>query len=275
MTQTGVTAITPDDAESCLAALLFDYVIPVWGADNVPSSIVCPSLDIDTLKSDNYPFIFAARESINSAKRILGVKELTDDQTKNLACTHMARRLYHLAENKDIRVCAAFQEPFMYSTYYGSGESSVIQIAIDGLRLPDTKELTWEQVLEIRKDKNFHKRLRDLRLYIDRQFEGKNRSYILDRLEQDLESYEHDARKHGLKLAAACTKKVLSAETALSAAGAATVAMIAGQPATIAALAGVVIPLASLTIEVSEIATTLRSKIRNPELAFLAEIKKM
>jgi hypothetical protein len=231
---------------------------------------------MDDMRREDYPFATAANTKLRSAQRVLGVPKLHDGQISAIVGTILTHRLMDLAHQKELRVCPSFADQLTYGQYLASGgDNGTLQLTIRNLPMPDATALTWPQVLEIRKDERFHTRLRDLRIYIDREFHGKDRNFIVDRLSKDLEEYEEDARKHGVRLLTACTKKLLSTGTTLSAAGLATFAAIAGPSIALAGLVGAAVPLGALLIELHEIRTNLRSEIRNPELAFLAELKKI
>jgi hypothetical protein len=275
MKDLGVAAITVGNEESLLPALLFDYVIPTWGSAAVPSSVICPSLNMDAISDSKYPQIFAAKTRLESIRRVLGVEEVPPEHLKTILGVQFALQLADLARKRNVRVCAAYDDPVIYSEYSSPGDYTALQITIDNLPLPDARSLSWEQVLEVRKDQKFHSQLRDLRLYVDREFGGKDHNYIVDRLSKDLEEYEAGARKHGLTLLKACTKKILSAHTILATACVTTMAAITGQPlAAVGALAAAA-PLASLAIELAEIPSTLRGQKQNPELAFLVNLKRL
>lgn len=274
MKDVGVTAIIENAEKAMLPALLFDYVVPGWGGGTIPGEVICPGIDIMSLQSFFYPTFFALKARVNSACRILETSILPDNHLKTLAGSQIAYQTYEFARCKQLRVCAMFDDYFTYSDFRRVGEHSSLEITINNFPIPDSTALSWDQVLEIRSDTDFHKKLRNLRLYIDRQFAHKDSGFIQDCLCKDLEDYEKAAAKHGLKLVKACTKKTLSASTALSALCLASLAALSGQPPTISGLVGLIAPIGSLLIELSEIQTAVQGSIKNPELAYLVDLNR-
>lgn len=83
-------------------------------------------------------------------------------------------------------------------------------------------ELSWEQVLEIRKDKTKIQHLKNFTTWINRSFSNKSPDEIRESFEQELELYKAAVRKHGIKTAIGTFSTVVS--------GSSSIALLLSQP---------------------------------------------
>jgi hypothetical protein len=93
---------------------------------------------------------------------------------------------------------------------YKAGEQEVLAATVVGLRVVDEKHLTWEQVLEFRKDSE--NRMKHLRLlhWFDKDMPGKSQAFIEDAVRIKLEDYESAIKKHGLQTVAGSVDDLLT-----------------------------------------------------------------
>jgi hypothetical protein len=67
------------------------------------------------------------------------------------------------------------------------------------LNLIDSNKATWEQIIELRKDVQCKIKLRNLRCFFEDSLIGKDKYYILDKIETLKHEYNQAAHKHGFK----------------------------------------------------------------------------
>jgi hypothetical protein len=121
--------------------------------------------------------------------------------------------------------------------------------ALTGLKLVDINKMSWEQVVEFRKDKDSRAALRRLRLFFSENYAGKDRAFIVDDLLSRIDRQEQVAKTWGLQttlrsLAVAFTDRSILMTTVGGLAVAAT-----GAPLPIAATAGAIITAGSCGLE--------------------------
>lgn len=93
-------------------------------------------------------------------------------------------------------VCASEKEK---ASLYNEGDRQVVVSMFSNLKIVDEEKVTWQQVLEFRKDKNTLKKYKRFLHWLDREMLGKSQAFIEDEIAQRLEDYEHGLKKHGIK----------------------------------------------------------------------------
>lgn len=82
---------------------------------------------------------------------------------------------------------------------YKAGHHEVIAATLLGLKIVDEGQLTWEQVLEFRKDTDNRLKYRRLRNWLDTNMVGSSQAMIEDAVGVRLADYEAAIEKHGLR----------------------------------------------------------------------------
>lgn len=82
---------------------------------------------------------------------------------------------------------------------YKAGNYSVIVTTLSDVAVIDEGRLTWDQVLEFRKDKIARRALRRIRHWLDAEMIGKAASFIHDEIALRLENYDVMLQKHGIQ----------------------------------------------------------------------------
>ena len=85
---------------------------------------------------------------------------------------------------------------------YKHGSSEVITAAINNIALVDEKQLSWDQVLEFRKDSAARAKYRRLARWVDAELVSKAPAQVLDEIAIRLDDYDWALRKHGIHCAA-------------------------------------------------------------------------
>ena len=198
------------------AALYFDKVIPVNFNEFVnPERFDAnekPALEIiKELLPDEYKINV---QSPKSANEIFGIKEDYYDYYMSV----LNPRLYALTARKFdqaeyermkddcikrlihfIKDEYAIVDSDVPLTESADGKETCVRLV--GLQLIDTSKASWEQILEIRRDKASLYKLRKLRLFFEDTCVEKDENYIRDVISVYLEDYKAAAKSFGFDLA--------------------------------------------------------------------------
>ena len=82
---------------------------------------------------------------------------------------------------------------------YQPGDREVIVTTLSNLQIVDDDQLTWEQVIEFRKDKENQQKYKRLLNWLDKDMVGKPQSLIEGNIALKLEDYEAALKKNGIK----------------------------------------------------------------------------
>ncbi|MBI1811293.1 MAG: hypothetical protein HY035_09275 [Nitrospirae bacterium] len=77
-------------------------------------------------------------------------------------------------------------------------DSEDITVSLNNLALIDTSKASWDQILEIRKDENARKKLRNLRLFFYENYQNKSKEFIEDDLKK-IDDYKIACKDYGLQ----------------------------------------------------------------------------
>jgi hypothetical protein len=92
---------------------------------------------------------------------------------------------------------------------YPAGREDVLIGALDGLHVVDENRLTWEQVLEFRRDQKIRDDYRRLVHWLDRELIGESVTFVEDAIAIRLELYEQALAKHGISTVLGTLESVL------------------------------------------------------------------
>jgi hypothetical protein len=157
---------------------------------------------------------------------------------------------------------------------YETANYPVVVNVLENLKVVDEHRLTWEQVLEFRKDVKAKRTFRRLVHWLDAEMVGKPLPFIEDEIAQRLEGYEWAVKKHGLETLIGSLSAALDSKILLTGAGALAAGHTIGQD-WIGMLTGASIVVGNCAVhfarEVLDIEQTKRS---HPEIHFVHEVKK-
>lgn len=158
---------------------------------------------------------------------------------------------------------------------FPSGPSEVLTAAISNIAMVDEKELSWDQVIEFRKDKETRAKYRRFVRWVDKELSTKTPAEVEDLVATRLDDYEWALKKHGLASSLGTLSCLIDPKFlgATSATVAATAFSVDGFWAAVMA-AGLTAGRALVTFGTTAIngIDTLRST--NYEIAYVHEIKK-
>jgi hypothetical protein len=173
------------------------------------------------------------------------------------------------------------EAPVVYSSIeeqtadYGRGDRAAVIAALSDLNIVDENTLSWDQVIEFRKDRLSQKSYRRLVRWLDLEMVGRPIPAIEDEIEKRLEDYEWALKKHGITLVLGALTTILDWKTLLTAStSAAFAAFTAGKFA--AALSAIGTAAVRCAISITNAMIDREDlKMKNAEIAFVHQVKKL
>lgn len=145
-------------------------------------------------------------------------------------------------------------------------------VTLTNLNLIDTQNSDWKQIVEIRKDENSHRKLKRLRLFLVKNYDGCSISYIEDDLSLQIYEYEETCKKFGFNTITSNLSLLLDSNNLQTTIGASLLASILGGPLSGLAV-GTTIEIGKLAINYSEKSHELRNWKNGHDLAYIFDTK--
>lgn len=103
-------------------------------------------------------------------------------------------------------------------------------ICLSGLRLIDVSKASWEQIVELRRDTESVKKLRNLRLFFFNNYQGRSVSYVADDLAKRIDDYDRVRQGMGFESVLGSLEVLLNSKALHAAATAGLIAGFLGGP---------------------------------------------
>ena len=200
-------------------------------------------------------------------------KRTPNDKYANLILREVAKSF---AGEYGVPMATLFGSTLERDKEYGEGDRDVVVACLSNLDLADEDQLTWEHVLEFRKDKEVCNKYRRFLHWLDSEMVGKSQAFIEDEIAMKLEDYEQALKKHGIKTVLGTIQETLDGKYLLGAAGAAAPFTLAGYPV-LAALAGAGLIVGKVVVKLIEMKLDFDDVERGPnsEVSWVYEAKKI
>jgi hypothetical protein len=256
-----VVGISTEDHK--LASLLFEKIIPLNSASDIPNILRYPF----NSKDPNYRKIRDTDGKKTVSKILLKIIQdfresgtVPEDTVQNFLDENeniAAKNIHDFLKKKDVFSIPIFHTQMAYDTYLPNGTKETLEINLMKAPVIDTSKVEWEQILDIRKDKDFSNKLRNFRLFLNENYEGKSPNFVRDSLEKKMEEYE-------------------DSKSILGYLGLITVGILAGQQNIVntALLGGIIVEIGKVTVQVTQKHLEYLSSRENKELAYLIKLKK-
>lgn len=302
MNASPIVAISTQDHK--LASLLFDYIVPVHTRESVPhdinfeyaSSIKIPESTTDEVHDlfRNFTKQYEAMQNDGKLNELINqikddeltselISEGVNEQHATLATfvTHgvrntFAKNAYRILHARNIRSVPIFHSIPSYQNFFPGGLSDAVEINLLNAKVIDTTNLEWRHVAEIRRDKNFSKQLRNFRLFLNENYQGKDMGYISDHLQQKLEKYEESCKKHGVQLTLSAISQTLDSKSLLGSIAIATACILTGNPtiASLGIISGTSVEIGKMVVNIMQKKLEYDEKIENAELSYLFKLER-
>ncbi len=148
-----------------------------------------------------------------------------------------------------------------------------ITLSLTNLDLIDFRNASWEQVLELRKDRESQAKLRNLRVFLHKEYIGKDIAYIEDHLQKTIDDYANAVRDHGFTTLTSTLSTLLSSKSLLATIGTTAAAILFGTPLQ-AAVTGTIsssYELGKVVVEVAKHRHAFNKLKRDHPVAFIAD----
>ncbi len=121
---------------------------------------------------------------------------------------------------------------------YGSGETPVVIAVVENLNIVAEESLSWEQVIEFRRDVPARLAYRNFIHWLDKDMVGKSVQFVVDEVNARMERYEWAMRKHGLQTVLGALECTLNAKNLLGTSAAVLTVQSLSHEALLSVLAG-------------------------------------
>lgn len=166
----------------------------------------------------------------------------------------------------------------LQSDFLTDAASSVNDVSLTLMNIPlvDTSKASWDQILEFRRDMEARLKLRNLRLFLHTNYEGKSSAYIEDDLGKRLDDYHKACKDYGFETTTSVLSTVTNSKNLRVVGAASLAALILGEPiaASIAAITGASIEISNICIEIAKRRYGYNKLQRDHELAYIIEAQK-
>lgn len=147
---------------------------------------------------------------------------------------------------------------------------------MENLKIVDEEKLTWEQVLELRNDKQSRLKYKRSIHWLDKEMIGKSQSFIEDDISIKLDDYEGALKKHGIKTVIGTVKEMLNSKDFLAGTALASSAIGYLSEPSHGLIAGGSLVVSNLTIRLAEKLLSFKEceTGKNSEISWVYEVKK-
>lgn len=179
-----------------------------------------------------------------------------------------------LAETYGIRTINIYDSENARKNEFTEGDRRVVVASIEGLGIINDFALTWEQILDFRKDTNARRKYVLFLHWLDKDMISKSPAFIQDEISIRLEDYEKSLKKHGIKTVIGTVSEVLDGKYILGSSGIAAGLSLSGHPV-LGSLVGAGLLIGKIAVKVSETALSFDDKELgiNSEVSWVYEVK--
>jgi hypothetical protein len=148
-------------------------------------------------------------------------------------------------------------------------------VTLTELNLIDTSKLSWEHIIDIRSDANSARKLRNLRLFIHKEYESKDQNFLEDELSRLVEEYEETAKKLGAEVIEGSLGLVFDKDFVAGVTAGVGALLLGRVDLAAVAATPIVIKLGKIGIEFRRNKREFDIHIKNDPVAFLHDLKKI
>lgn len=141
------------------------------------------------------------------------------------------------------------------------------------LRVIDTKNLSWDHLIDIRGDAEAIAKLRNLKLFLYKNFHGEEPSFIEDELERHIEDYELTAKQLGAEMIDGSLGMLFEKDVAAAATASLAAALVGQLQLAAAATLPIFLKMGKAAIEVRKARRKLDKISHSNAVAFLHDVR--
>jgi hypothetical protein len=156
---------------------------------------------------------------------------------------------------------------------YSSGDCTVIVSIVEQVAIVREDMLTWEQVIEFRRDAQARSAYRRFVHWLDRDMLNRPENYVLDEVNRRIEDYSWALRKHGLQVIIGALERTVDVKGLIGSATAAlTVESLMRLPL-VALFAGVGVAVGNAALHLATALIERKDLVQNTEIAFVHQLR--
>jgi hypothetical protein len=184
--------------------------------------------------------------------------------------------LHRIVLGCGLPVVPLFQSHVAYDQRVAPGSSIAFEAAIGSIPVLVEKDLSWEQVLEFRKDADAKRKLRALRTWLQTGLSAKSVAEAKEQIERRVDDYEWAIKKHGLRTVIGGLTAVLDSKFLVTAVGVTGIAGLMVGPVW-GAIAGGALTISKVSVWLTERRIEKLDVQRGPnsEAALIFEARKL
>ncbi|GEO09509.1 hypothetical protein [Segetibacter aerophilus] len=269
--------VASDEAKLKLAAILFDKVCCTVKDIPVPKNLQAPFLlddkELDTIHShisnqiekgfmdvyrERFMDKYVKKEQTISRDKVIEHMEAfaTEPVSKfrNLIVVEASKKLFG---NKTLPIPIFNQtifQDYLENDYRNQLMLDKVEVEIINAPIIVASELQWSQISEAKKDSDFNKKVKRFSLFINKNYKGKDISFIIDDLSIQIEDYKEACNKHGIRLANETFKSLSTSKSLFGTVAVVLCSLLLKMPeyAIVSGLAGASLELLNLKVTVNQ-----------------------
>ena len=218
------------------AALLFDRIYYSWGSDDIPSALLFAVPDAHHhMEAVTDEFVERFREK-SASGRMYTAEEVSD------LLTELDARLFVDSFRRcGYVVTPVYGRQMQFFVDYPKGPMVAYQAALQNLPDVIEEQVSWDQIVEFRKDEQALLKYRRLRCWLEACVKAESITHAEDILCKRIEDYEWALRKHDLKTATGAVSSIVDWKGITALASGAGVAGLFGGPVWSAIAGGLIL----------------------------------
>lgn len=215
-----------------LSALLFDKI---WVGNRTKEESNDAFIDVPE------EVTFGNRKIESEAIEIFKKKAIPFQNNIGVIVPFFFRGLAESFAKNGIIVTPTFESKQSFQYDYPDGNSLACQAVLNNIAIVDNNAISWNQVLEFRKDPEAARKYRSLRLWLHEGVEANSISHATDIIGNKIDDYEWAIKKHGLKTVTGILTSFFDLKTVSALATGAGFGAFAGGPVGASLIAGLIV----------------------------------
>lgn len=264
------------------AALFFDYVVPLhpkFFDEVVQTCIALPipniidifpmSISQDLEKYIDYwasfqQFVCSEPKETNSIPDVIPDREESWNELISLVESFVSSE-----------AIMVYPEDMKIPNIYCDSCYKCSHIKLSQLKLIDTSQTEWEQIIQIREDEKAITKLRNLRLFFHQNYSDKEKSFVEDDLCKRYEDYKNTVKKWGFETITSSIQMLLTSPVTIASVGASLSMALFGEPLSALATAGtgVGLEIGKMSLHIAKQKKKLSVLQRDHPLAYIIDAK--
>jgi len=250
---------------SKLSALLFDKI---WVGTRTKEETNDAFIDVPE------EVTFGNSKIESEAVEIFKKKSILTQNNIGLIVPLFIRSLAESFAKNNIIVTPTFESKQSFQYEYPDGNSLACQAVLNNIAIVDNDAISWNQVLEFRKDPEAARKYRALRIWLHEGIEAKSISQATDIIGKKIDDYEWAIKKHGLKTITGILTSFFDLKTVSALATGAGFGAFAGGSVGASLIAGLIVTSKIVaTVADKKIDLEALNKDKYSQIALICEIK--